>query len=250
MSEELSNRGASSSFYTNLSKKPKTPKINKEYRQERTGDGSMSALHNNMRQRGNGSHLNANNGETEDGEEGDEFDWKAGFMESYYNDQRIYGHTDSINTSGSSTPKSPSSLSHKDNLPATRIRRQYSCNDCHFRTVNPREFLYHRRDGHGHKIKIELCPYCIYACQYTQKLQRHLLLVHGHKNQSMMSPTDEQLSLEEANFNNRRYQKWMSAGEQMNTNGSSLLDNDISNSNFEPGLLFFYFHLNLFFCTD
>lgn len=151
-----------------MSKKPKIAKINKEYLQERTGDGSMSASHNNMRQRGNSSHFNPNNGETEGGEEADEFDWKAGFMEGYYNDQRIYGHTESINTSGSSTPKSPSSLSHKDNLPATRIRRQYSCNECHFRTVNPREFLYHRRDGHGHKIKIELCPYCIYACQYTQ----------------------------------------------------------------------------------
>ncbi|UXI19139.1 Synaptosomal-associated protein 29 [Sarcoptes scabiei] len=65
-----------------------------------------------------------------------------------------------------------------ENLPATRIRRQYNCNDCGFRTINPREFLYHRRDLHGYKVKIVECPYCVYACQYVQKLQRHLLLVH------------------------------------------------------------------------
>lgn len=171
MSEELSNRGASSSssfHMNNLSaSKPKSKKLQREFRQEQTGDGSsMRALHN-MRQQMQQQHYNStpNNGNEE---EADEFDWKAGFVDNnYYDDQRFYGHPDSVNTSGSSTPKSLSSLS-KDALPATRIRRQYSCNDCSFRTVNPREFLYHRRDGHGHKIKIELCPYCIYACQYTQ----------------------------------------------------------------------------------
>lgn len=66
----------------------------------------------------------------------------------------------------------------------------------------------------------------------------------------MMSPNDEQLSLEEANFNNRRYRKWMSTGEQEGANGSSLPDNDISNSNFEPGL-FLSFHPNFsFLMTD
>lgn len=74
-------------------------------------------------------------------------------------------------------------------LPATRIRRQYTCNDCGFRTVNPREFLYHRRDSHGQRLKIVECPYCVYACQYVQKLQRHLLLVH--KLETSMTPPPE-----------------------------------------------------------
>lgn len=63
-------------------------------------------------------------------------------------------------------------------LGPTRIRRQYNCESCSFRTINPREFLYHRRDTHGAKVKIVECPYCVYACQYFQKLQRHILLVH------------------------------------------------------------------------
>lgn len=29
-----------------------------------------------------------------------------------------------------------------------------------------------------HLVKIVECPYCVYACQYFQKLQRHILLVH------------------------------------------------------------------------
>lgn len=87
--------------------------------------------------------------------------------------------SESMPTSRSSTPKSQSShnFSGKD-LPATRIRRHYTCTDCSFRSTNPREFLYHRKDGHGYKIKIVECPYCVYACQYVQKLQRHLYLVH------------------------------------------------------------------------
>lgn len=77
-----------------------------------------------------------------------------------------------------------------DGLPATRIRRQYTCNECSFRTVNPREFLYHRRDSHGHRIKIVECPYCVYACQYVQKLQRHLFLVHKLALTSELNGTD------------------------------------------------------------
>lgn len=71
----------------------------------------------------------------------------------------------------------PANLS-QDDLAPTRIRRQYNCDSCAFRTINPREFLYHRRDEHQAKVKIVECPYCVYACQYFQKLQRHILLVH------------------------------------------------------------------------
>lgn len=74
--------------------------------------------------------------------------------------------------------ESPDSNSTSGGLGPTRIRRQYNCESCSFRTINPREFLYHRRDVHGAKVKIVECPYCVYACQYFQKLQRHILLVH------------------------------------------------------------------------
>ncbi|XP_054164630.1 zinc finger protein Xfin-like [Oppia nitens] len=104
---------------------------------------------------------------------------------------------DSQISSTGNTPKSsksrkmpiPASAQSNDDLPATRIRRQYTCNDCGFRTINPREFLYHRRDEHGQRLKIVECPYCVYACQYVQKLQRHLLLVH--KLETSMTPPPE-----------------------------------------------------------
>ncbi|RWS11843.1 zinc finger protein Xfin-like protein [Dinothrombium tinctorium] len=98
-------------------------------------------------------------------------------------------------SSRASTPlpanKSPATELN-DNLAPTRIRRQYTCNDCGIRTVNPREFLYHRRDMHNQKVKIVECPYCVYACQYFQKLQRHILLVH--KLETSMTPPAEVLA--------------------------------------------------------
>lgn len=75
------------------------------------------------------------------------------------------------------------------NLPPTRIRRQYTCSDCGHRTINPREHLYHRRNFHQHRIKIVECPHCVYACQYLQKLNRHLSLVHK-KSQIQEEPLD------------------------------------------------------------
>lgn len=173
--------------------------------------------------------MTANNDVVADDDDRAEFEefWKAGFIDQQYDDHSNYfgSHTaplitmktaditqnESVPTtsSRSSTPKSHSSsnvmnvnnmsnnnLNNMNNnnsiadLPATRIRRQYNCNDCGFRTVNPREFLYHRRDGHGYKVKIVECPYCVYACQYVQKLQRHLLLVH--KLTSIMDSPSEQ----------------------------------------------------------
>jgi len=77
-----------------------------------------------------------------------------------------------------SLPASDASNASAGDLAPTRIRRQYNCDSCSFRTINPREFLYHRRDDHAAKVKIVECPYCVYACQYFQKLQRHILLVH------------------------------------------------------------------------
>lgn len=63
-------------------------------------------------------------------------------------------------------------------LPATKIKRQYTCSDCGLRTCNPRQHLRHRKMMHNPKIRIVLCPLCIYACQYRQKLNRHLKLIH------------------------------------------------------------------------
>lgn len=72
---------------------------------------------------------------------------------------------------------------HDGMLAPTRIRRHYTCGECNLKTTNPREFLYHRKDYHHEKVKIVECPHCQYACQYSQKLQRHVLLVHkiNHK---------------------------------------------------------------------
>ena len=166
---------------------------------------------------------NANNQEIEDDEDDDKNFWKQGFEDNgpnfYMNiaafqqkreqgDPNWYessgqtspqSHENSISdfvSSRASTPKNrgkkmvvPASGSSGEDLPATRIRRQYTCNDCGFRTINPREFLYHRRDAHGQRLKIVECPYCVYACQYVQKLQRHLLLVH--KLETSMTPPPE-----------------------------------------------------------
>lgn len=65
-----------------------------------------------------------------------------------------------------------------DGLAPTRIRRHYTCAECDLKTTNPREYLHHKRDVHNEKVKIVECPHCQYACQYSQKLQRHVLLVH------------------------------------------------------------------------
>ncbi|XP_027198504.2 uncharacterized protein LOC113792774 isoform X1 [Dermatophagoides pteronyssinus] len=188
-------------------------------------NSTKSMIANNNNNNNDDDDVDANDEQTEF----EEF-WKAGFIDQQYDDHSNYygSHTVPLITmntaeiaqnesvpasSRSSTPKSQSSSNvmnvnnisnnnslhhHMNNnnnssiadLPATRIRRQYNCNDCGFRTVNPREFLYHRRDGHGYKVKIVECPYCVYACQYVQKLQRHLLLVH--KLTSVMDSPSEQ----------------------------------------------------------
>ena len=101
-------------------------------------------------------------------------------------DQKSGQHEDDLQTEAA-TASSFSNLNQK--LAPTRIRRQYTCPDCEFRTVNPREFLYHRRDVHSQKVKIVECPYCVYACQYFQKLQRHMLLVH--KLETSITPPNE-----------------------------------------------------------
>ena len=168
---------------------------------------------------------NANRTQEEDEEDDDKNFWKEGFedngpnfymnLASFHQNSRSEqpdpnaswyessgqpsppSHENSISefvSSRASTPKTSKKMAipavaGNEDLPATRIRRQYTCNDCGFRTINPREFLYHRRDAHGQRLKIVECPYCVYACQYVQKLQRHLLLVH--KLETSMTPPPE-----------------------------------------------------------
>lgn len=69
----------------------------------------------------------------------------------------------------------------ENDLPPTKVKRKYECKapQCHFITVNPRLFLRHRSQEHGEKVRIVECPHCIYACQYRQKLNRHLRLIHN-----------------------------------------------------------------------
>lgn len=66
----------------------------------------------------------------------------------------------------------------RNNLPPTKIKRTYSCKSCDHKTINPRLHLNHLRVRHEQNIKIVECPLCVYACQYRQKLNRHLKLVH------------------------------------------------------------------------
>ncbi|KAG1704375.1 hypothetical protein GQR58_004032 [Nymphon striatum] len=64
-------------------------------------------------------------------------------------------------------------------LPPTKNRRTYSCNgNCQFNSKNPRQYLYHRRDHHKDKIQIFACEQCVYASKQSQKLERHIQMVH------------------------------------------------------------------------
>lgn len=83
-----------------------------------------------------------------------------------------------ISTSATKMNFSPLVLPLTRDLPATKIKRTYKCKQCLNETKNPREHLNHRIQVHREKIKIVECPLCVYACQYRQKLKRHLDLVH------------------------------------------------------------------------
>lgn len=63
-------------------------------------------------------------------------------------------------------------------LPQCKIKRNYACPECPYFTQNPRIFLYHLKNFHQHKIRIYECPHCLYASKHSQKLQRHLQMVH------------------------------------------------------------------------
>lgn len=63
-------------------------------------------------------------------------------------------------------------------LPQCKIKRNYACNHCNYYTQNPRFYLFHLKNVHKEKIKIYECPNCLYASKHSQKLQRHVHMVH------------------------------------------------------------------------
>ncbi|XP_049857211.1 uncharacterized protein LOC126337007 isoform X2 [Schistocerca gregaria] len=78
------------------------------------------------------------------------------------------------------------------NLPECKIKRNYSCSHCTYFTQNPRSYLYHLKDEHKEKIRVYECPNCLYASKHSQKLQRHVHMVHvmgrGKRKSSARSP--------------------------------------------------------------
>uniref|UniRef100_A0A8D8V6Q7 RE1-silencing transcription factor n=1 Tax=Cacopsylla melanoneura TaxID=428564 RepID=A0A8D8V6Q7_9HEMI len=83
-------------------------------------------------------------------------------------------------------------------LPQCKIKRNYACNTCDYFTQNPRTYLHHLRDVHFEKIKIYECSSCLYASKHSQKLQRHIHMVHvmgaGKKRQSNKPKTNKVLA--------------------------------------------------------
>lgn len=63
-------------------------------------------------------------------------------------------------------------------LPQCKIKRNYACSKCSYYTQNPRFYLYHLKNVHKEKIKVYECPSCLYASKHSQKLQRHVHMVH------------------------------------------------------------------------
>lgn len=64
-------------------------------------------------------------------------------------------------------------------LPQCKIKRNYACPECAYFTQNPRTYLYHLKNEHKHKLRVYECPHCIYASRHSQKLHRHLQMVHS-----------------------------------------------------------------------
>ncbi|XP_014247772.1 zinc finger protein Xfin-like isoform X2 [Cimex lectularius] len=67
---------------------------------------------------------------------------------------------------------------HGGELPQCKIKRNYTCGLCDYYTQNPRFYLYHQKHVHKEKIRIYECPNCLYASKHSQKLQRHMHMVH------------------------------------------------------------------------
>ncbi|XP_050530086.1 uncharacterized protein LOC126899338 isoform X2 [Daktulosphaira vitifoliae] len=63
-------------------------------------------------------------------------------------------------------------------LPQCKVKRNYACTKCNYYTQNPRFFLFHQKNVHAEKIRVYECSQCLYASKHSQKLQRHIQMVH------------------------------------------------------------------------
>lgn len=63
-------------------------------------------------------------------------------------------------------------------LPQCKVKRNYACAKCSYYTQNPRSFLHHQKNVHAERLRVYECSYCLYASKHSQKLQRHIQMVH------------------------------------------------------------------------
>lgn len=63
-------------------------------------------------------------------------------------------------------------------LPQVKIKRNYVCSQCDYFTQNPRSYLMHLRHVHKERMRIYECPHCTYASRHSQKMHRHVSMVH------------------------------------------------------------------------
>lgn len=73
---------------------------------------------------------------------------------------------------------SSSSTAARAPLPQCKVKRNYACAKCAYYTQNPRSFLHHQKNVHAERLKVYECSYCLYASKHSQKLQRHVHMVH------------------------------------------------------------------------
>lgn len=69
-------------------------------------------------------------------------------------------------------------IDQDEELPQCKVKRNYACSSCSYYTQNPRYYLHHLKNVHKEKIRIYECPHCLYASKHSQKLQRHIHMVH------------------------------------------------------------------------
>lgn len=96
----------------------------------------------------------------------------------------VFGASDDGEERDDSSQEGASGTEEPSELPQCKIKRNYSCASCDYYTQNPRFYLYHQKQVHKEKIKIFECPHCLYASKHSQKLQRHIHMVHIIKKKS------------------------------------------------------------------
>lgn len=70
------------------------------------------------------------------------------------------------------------STSPEETLPQCKVKRNYTCSKCTYYTQNPRSFLHHLKNEHAERLHVYECSQCIYASRHSQKLHRHVQMVH------------------------------------------------------------------------